>query len=189
MKNKGVMFGVIFGVIAVVSLVIVLVLFNNSAQDQKDKKDSSLENLHYPERVEVNDDTDYVMTEDGLLIEYSFSNYAWGNTYYGKVILNSGDIYLFDCGEDGEKASNDCLVKKVGTVEEADLFTLKSKGDVLQKETSTKNVAQDFGELLIAYKNGNQNLVLDGKGDNRIVNDTKDAKEVLTILKKYDIYI
>ena len=70
------------------------------------------------------------MTEDGLLIEYSFSNYAWGNTYYGKVILNSGDIYLFDCGEDGEKASNDCLVKKVGTVEEADLFTLKSTGSL-----------------------------------------------------------
>ena len=188
MKNKGAIFGILFGIIAIVSLIVVIILFNNNTA-LDNGNDDDLENLHYPERVEVNEDTDYIMNEDGVLIEYSFSNYAWGATYYGKVILNSGDIYLFDCGDDKDKTVGDCLVKKVGSVEEADLFKIKSSGDVLQKETSTKNTADDFGELLIAYKNGEQNIILNGKGDNRIKNDTKEAKEVLKVLKKYDIYI
>ena len=187
MKNKGVIFGIVFALIAIISLIVVVIVFNNNKSNSG--KDDNLDNLHYPERVEVNENTDYIMNEDGVLVEYSFSNYAWGATYYGKVILNSGDIYLFDCGEERDKASNDCLVKKVGTVEEADLFKIKSSGDVLKKETSSKGTADDFGELLIAYKNGEENIILDGKGDNRIINDTKEAKDVLKILKNYDIYI
>ena len=186
MKNKGLIFALIFGVIAIVGVVFIV---SFSTQAKKDEEDH-FKNLHFPLRVSLPEDADYITySGDELLIEYSFSNYANSPVYYGQVILNNGDVYVFDCDDEYESASTDCLVEKRESITEEDLFKLKSLGDSLKKETSTNNTASDFGQLLIAYKNGNQNIILDGKGDNRIINSTKEAKEILSILKKYKFYL
>ena len=47
----------------------------------------------------------------------------------------------------------------------------------------------DFGQVNISIIKDGEEIVLIGKGDNKITNDSEGVKDILKVLKKYDIYV
>ena len=59
----------------------------------------------------------------------------------------------------------------------------------VQGDFEIKNEMNDFGQVNISIIKDGEEIVLIGKGDNKITNDSEGVKDILKILKKYDIYV
>lgn len=68
-----------------------------------------------------------ILEEDySVLVEKSYSNYAWGKVYNGTAICSNGKIYQFDGKLDKENVlKSENKKKKIKTVSDGDLRLIK----------------------------------------------------------------
>jgi len=175
----------VFGIILLILIVLIIIIYNND--DRTDKIGNM--SIHYPRMSNVNATTKFINNSDNKLIEYSYSNFAWSYAYYGEVVMDSGDIYLFNCSESHSYNSNDCLVRKAETISSEDLAEILKYRDLINEKYTTKNEMNDYGEITISMVKDDIEIILIGKGDNKITNKSKESKKLLKILKKYNIYV
>lgn len=127
------------------------------------------------------------ISRDDTLIVYRHSNFAWSKVDYGEIILKDGTRYRYNCAIDD---IDGCVYKKVKNISSKDLKLLKKYGNKLNdKKISNKNVGNDMGETSISYIANDKTIYLKGRGDNQIDNNSSESKNILKILKKYNIYI
>ncbi|MBQ6539047.1 MAG: hypothetical protein IJL76_02085 [Bacilli bacterium] len=175
----------VFGIILAILVLLIVIMYTND--DRTDKIGNM--SIHYPRMTNVNATTRYINSNNNKLIEFSYSNYAWSYVYYGEMIMDSGDIYLFNCGEKNSYDSKECLTRKVESIDDKDLDKLLKYRETIQEKYSTKNEMNDYGEISISMIKDDIEIILIGKGDNKITNKSKDIDKVLKILKKYKIYV
>ena len=103
--------------------------------------------------------------------------------------MNSGDIYTFNCNDDRNLNPNNCLIKKTDSISNSDMNKIKKTLEKVQGNFEIKNEMNDFGQVNISIIKDGEEIVLIGKGDNKITNDSEGVKDILKVLKKYDIYV
>lgn len=175
----------VFGIILFILLILIIIMYTND--DRTDKIGNM--SIHYPRMANVLPTTKFINSNSKELIEYSYSNYAWSYAYYGELIMENGDIYLFNCSDKASYDAKDCLVKKVDKIENEDLSKILKYRELINEKYTTKNEMNDYGEISISMVKDDIEIILIGKGDNKITNKSKNLKKMLKILKKYNIYV
>lgn len=142
---------------------------------------------HMPKSINKNSGKDIDISLDDVIVSHSFSNYAWSKVDYGEIVLNNGKRYLYTCSFTNQK---ECVYKPNGTIKENDMKKIKKYGKTLNgNKVVSKNTANDAGENSLKYYKDGKWIYLKGRGDNKIDNNSTEAKNIMKILKKYKIYI
>ena len=178
MKKTIVIISIIFA-IAIITLISAVVLLN------KNNFNNGTNNL-LAYREELKNE------EKHIIAEKSYSNAAWGISYYGTAIFNDGTIYKFDINDfkSGDGVPMEQLIAKYGNkqsikVTDGDLKQIENNIITLEDKIESKNTAMDAGSNYIAvYKNGKK-ITLQEKGDYTGDNKTKEAKTIKKIITKY----
>ncbi len=174
---------IVFGIIVVILIIVILVFYFTNRNTLKEM------DIHMPSENSLIGMEDFVTTSDSKFIEYSYTNFAWSSTYYGELVMNNGDIYTFNCNDDRNLNPNNCLIKKIDSISNSDLNKIKKALEKVQGNFEIKNEMNDFGQVNISIIKDGEEIVLIGKGDNKITNDSEGVKDILKVLKKYDIYV
>lgn len=174
---------IVFGVIVVILIIVILIFYFTNRSTLKEM------DIHMPGEYNVLGIEDFVTTNESRFIEYSYANFAWNSTYYGQVVMDSGDIYTFNCNDDRNLNPNNCLIKKIDSISSNDMNKIKKELEKVQGNYEIKNEMDDFGQINISIIKDGEEIVLIGKGDNKVTNSSDGVKEILKILKKYDIYV
>lgn len=146
-----------------------------------------------------NKDTPITAGEKRILVEKSYSNYAWGYQYYGSAICSDGTIYTWDLSNgDYQMTSYDSLedesfelIKsaspKITKVSKKDMERLKEAINNLNGYMSRKNVAMDAGSNTITVWNYtiDNTIVIKESGDYVGENESPEAQEIIRIVNKY----
>lgn len=174
---------IVFGVIVVILIIVILVFYftNRNTLGEMD--------IHMPSENTLIGMEDFVSTSDSKFIEYSYTNFAWSSTYYGELVMKNGDVYSFNCNDDRNLNPNNCLIKKFDSISTNDMNKIEIALEKVQGNFEVKNEMNDFGQVNISIVKDGEEIVLIGKGDNKITNDSEGVKEILKILKKYNIYV
>ena len=98
-------------------------------------------------------------------------------------------MYSFNCNADRNLNPNNCLIKKIDSISTNDMNKIEIALEKVQGNFEVKNEMNDFGQVNISIVKDGEEIVLIGKGDNKITNDSEGVKEILKILKKYNIYV
>ncbi len=187
-KNKSIKNNIPLMVTAVIiGILIILIIIMYHNNDRTDRIGNM--SIHYPRMTNVNPTTKYINSSDNKLIEYSFSNFAWSYIYYGELIMDNGDVYLFNCSDKHSYNSNECITKKVDTISNSDMNKILKYRDSISEKYKSKNEMNDYGEVSISMVKDDIEILLIGKGDNKITNSSKNVNKLLKILKKYKIYV
>ena len=142
--------------------------------------------------------------EKQILLEYSYSNYAWGYQFHGKVLFNDGTIYSWNINGNYGDAKNNRENYDVNTAEGLKEFVLdngtKEEKKVSKKELEkieneisqlddkieTEHAAYDAGDSIIsAWKTNGEKIRLKISGDFEGQNTTDHAKTLIKIAEKY----
>lgn len=174
---------IVFGIIVVILIIVILIFYFTNRYTLKEM------DIHMPSETGFIGVENFVSTSDSKFIEYSYTNFAWTSTYYGELVMNSGDIYTFNCNDDRNLNPNNCLIKKKDSVSSNDMEKIYKYLEQVQGDFEIKNEMDDFGQVNISIVKDGEEIVLIGRGDNKITNDSDGVKDILKILKKYDIYV
>lgn len=140
-----------------------------------------------------------VTGERKVLVEFSYSNAAWGFTYNGVVICENGEVYDFSFDKPSnvkynnlDTISEDILNHKTVQRKSVSMEDLKKIKDLLitiEDDCTSNFVAMDAGQNTIKLYNYNDNktIVLKSRGDVEINNNSNNAEELLYLLAKYNI--
>ncbi len=135
-----------------------------------------------------------------ILIEKSYSNYAWGSQYNGKAIFSDGTIYSWDSKNESDNWRNynltsideltdflfDYGILEDTKVSKEDLEKIEEYINDLEDEIDIKHPGADMGTTVIsAIKSDGKKIDLKLKGDAEGENKTKNAQELLEIINNY----
>lgn len=131
--------------------------------------------------------------EKHILIEKSYSNYAWGHVYEGTFICTDGTIYKFDYSNSKsmDKINEEYMLKHSKKthkkISKNDMKILYENAVNLKDKIKRKNVAMDAGSHSISVwvPNKNKKIYIKESGDFKGTNNTKESKVIRFILKKY----
>lgn len=144
-------------------------------------------------------DVAQVTGERKVLVEFSYSNAAWGFVYNGVVICENGEVYDFSFDQPSDIAytdlnemSEDILTHKTvqrKSVEPEDLKKIKELLNTIEDDCTSNFVAMDAGQNTIKLYNYNSNktVTLKSRGDIEINNNSNNAEELLSLLAKYNV--
>ena len=138
-----------------------------------------------------------------ILVESSYTNYAWGYIYDGMAICEDGTIYKWDMdsdyfnvkysSEDNYNLRNDSnrilkySVKEERMVSNSDMIELKKNISKLENNIDMHNVGNDIGSDAIIvwdYSNG-EKITIKETGDFEGENNTREAQNIIRIVNKY----
>lgn len=139
-----------------------------------------------------------------ILVEKHYLNYAFSFDHEGIIICTDGTIYNFKYSNEDELSptpyekiieESDDIITHVttfeGRVSTEDLEKLTSLLAKVEENYESKNVAMDAGEDTILYYNYDENkkITLQSAGDSIVKNNSKNVKNILSILDSYHIRI
>ena len=138
-----------------------------------------------------------------IIVESSYSNYAWGYTYQGMAICEDGTIYKWNMDSDYFNVkyssennynlrddSNRILkysVKEERMVSNSDMIELKKNISKLKDDIDMHNVGNDIGSDAIIvwdYSKGKK-ITIKETGDFEGENNTREAQNIIRIINKY----
>lgn len=141
----------------------------------------------------VNDNAEIDTTDNAVLIESSYVNYAWGYQYYGVVICNNGQIYEFEVDDKKADINRDNLVeskyakKKLKNVSKSDLSLMKEYISQIEDNYTEQQSAMDAGSNSISVYKGDENkkIILKETGDYNRKNTSTQTDALLKLIEKY----
>lgn len=153
----------------------------------------------------------FILEKDGsmlsskrkILVEKSYTNYAWGERYRGMAICDDGTIYKWDMPEEyfdemvifdtktSLKYESDMILKYATknnkSVSSKELEILKTNISNLSSYMSKNYGGNDMGSNIISvwnYDNGSR-VVIKESGDFRGENTSEEAQRIIKIVNKY----
>ncbi len=147
--------------------------------------------------------TENVEKSSNILVEYSYSNYAWSKTYKGCVIFDDGSLYEFDIDfpipdeyniDDTDSFSNYILKygkKKKTKLLNGDLENLKENVEKYALSGDSFNIdyiGSDIGNTVIKVYYNNEKFLISTSGDANGKSTSDEGEYIFLKAAKYLIH-
>ncbi len=148
-------------------------------------------------------DTETAEVSSNILVEYSYSNYAWAKTYKGCVIFDDGSIYEFDIDfpipdeynfDDTDSFSNYILKygkKKKTKLLNGDLENLKENVEKYALSNDSFDIDYigcDMGDTVIKVYYNNEKFLISTSGDANGKSTSDEGEYIYLKAAKYLIH-